>query len=59
MFICAYNVKTASIYLYLFLIAKLNLYFTFPNLHHQNIGLSSTCNGLSQTNTKRQDFERF
>ena len=65
----AYDVKTTSI-LYLFLVAKPNPYFKFPNLRHQNnwfpniaFGivqpLSSTCNGLFQTNVKGWDFERL
>ena len=64
LFIYAYDVKTTSIYLYHFLVAKSNPYFTFPCLRHQinwfpNISfgmaqlLSSACNGLFQTNVKR------
>ena len=37
-FIYVHNVKTASIYLYHFLVAKSDPYFTFPNLRHQKLG---------------------
>ena len=63
LFIYAYDVKKPQCN-YHFLVAKLNPYFTFPNLRHQknwfpNISfgvvqlLSSTRNGLFQTYVKR------
>ena len=63
LFIYAYDVKKTSIYPYHFLVAKSNLYFTFPDLRHQknwfpsiSFGmvqlLFSARNGLFQTNVK-------
>ena len=40
LFMYAYDVKTASIWIYQVLMAEINLNFTFPILRHPKIGFS-------------------
>ena len=44
----ALDIKTTSVYLYHFLVAKSNPYFTFPDLRHQKNWFPNTSFGMVQ-----------